>query len=46
MGEITKDRQKCLLPIDGKPILIHVIENLLEAFGSVDIKIAVGFKQE
>ncbi|MBI2051915.1 NDP-sugar synthase [Candidatus Roizmanbacteria bacterium] len=43
---LAKDRQKCILPIDGKPAVIHTIENLLNAFGSVDLKIAVGFKAE
>lgn len=46
LGELTKNRQKCLLPIDGRPLLGHIIENLVVAFGSVDIKIAVGYKEE
>ena len=46
MGEVTKDRQKCLLPIDSKPLLGHIIENLVVAFGSVDLKIALGYKEK
>lgn len=46
MGELTRNKQKCLLPIDGEPILAHIFYSLLIAFGSVDIKLSVNFKQE
>ncbi len=46
MGEITDNEQKCLLPIDGKPMLLFLTEQLIEAFGSVDIKIGVAYKQQ
>lgn len=44
MGELTLETQKCLLPIDGKPVLGYVLDSLLLAFGSVDLKIAVNYK--
>ncbi len=43
MGELAKDTQKCLLNIDEKPALLHVLESLVQAFGSVDVKIAIGY---
>jgi NDP-sugar pyrophosphorylase family protein len=43
MGELTNDRQKCLLPVDGEPILGIIISNLVSAFGSVDVKVAVSY---
>lgn len=44
MGSVTENTQKCLLPIDGKPILSHVLESLSEAFGSVNVLMCVSFK--
>lgn len=46
MGNITRDEQKCLLSIDGKPIIGHILDNLILAFGSIDLKISIGFKGE
>lgn len=46
MELITKNTQKCLLPIDGKPILSHVLDSLVKAFGSVNALICVSFKAE
>ena len=46
MGEHTLDKQKCLLPIEDKPILGRIIDGLVVAFGSVDLKIAIGYKAE
>jgi NDP-sugar pyrophosphorylase family protein len=46
MGIITENTQKCLLPIDGKPILGHIFDSLLEAFGSVNVLMCVSFKAD
>lgn len=46
MGELTREQQKCLLPIDGKPALFHIVDNLIDAFGSVDLKVGVAYRQE
>jgi NDP-sugar pyrophosphorylase family protein len=46
MGALTADQQKCLLPVEGKPILEHILDNLLEAFGSAHLIIATGHKGE
>jgi NDP-sugar pyrophosphorylase family protein len=43
MGDLTSNKQKCLLEIDGEPILGTVIDNLVSACGSVDAKIAVSY---
>ena len=46
MGDITLNTQKCLLPIEEKPALGHVMDSLINAFGSVDLKVGVGYKSE
>lgn len=46
MGASFEDNQKCVLPIDGKPIIGHVLDALVGAFGSVDVKIAVGHRAD
>lgn len=46
MGELTKENQKCLLPIDEEPTILHIMRRLVSAFGSVDIKIAVAYQAE
>ncbi|MBI2012168.1 NDP-sugar synthase [Candidatus Daviesbacteria bacterium] len=44
MGEAARETQKCLLPIEEKAVLGHILESLVAAFGSVDVKIAVAYK--
>ncbi len=44
MGALTERTQKCLLPIDGRPTIGHVMERLTSAFGSVDLKVAISYK--
>ena len=39
-----QETQKCLLPIEGRPILGQIMESLVLAFGSVDLKIGIGHK--
>jgi NDP-sugar pyrophosphorylase family protein len=46
MERYTRERQKCLLPVDGKPVLGHILEALVHAFGSVDVKIGVAYKSD
>lgn len=46
MGKETIELQKCLLEIEGKPILGHLIDTLTQAFGSVDLKIGICYKAE
>ncbi len=46
MGDLTRDQQKCMLPVNGKPILDHILDNLQEAFGSGRLIIATGHKSE
>lgn len=49
MGErllpLTKDTNKCVLPIDGKPLLLHIVESLKNC-GVDDIFVVTGYKEE
>lgn len=45
LAPITDDRPKALVPVNGKPILIKQIENLLEN-GISDITVISGYKAE
>lgn len=44
MGELTQETQKCLLPVEGKPILSYVLDSLSQAFGSTKVKVCVSYK--
>ncbi len=44
MAELTENTQKCLLPLEGRPALGYVLENLVAAYGSVDLKVAVSYR--
>lgn len=46
MGELTRNAQKCLLELEGKPILGHLMDKLVEAFGSVDMKFGVCYRRD
>jgi NDP-sugar pyrophosphorylase family protein len=46
LGVTAEQTQKCLLPIDGKPALSHIIEALVDAFGSIDLVVGVAHKAE
>lgn len=46
MRELTKDRPKSLLEFQGKPILTHILDNVIDAFGSAQVTLAVGYKAE
>lgn len=45
MGEVTADIQKCMLEVDGAPILEHILFGLSTMYGAkVDVVIATGYK--
>ena len=46
MGELTRENQKCQLEVDGKPILAHIFDNVITAFGSANITMGLGHKGE
>lgn len=46
LGELGRETQKCLLPIDGMPMLGHILDSLIDAFGSIDLKVAVSYKSD
>jgi len=46
MGNSARDRQKCLLPVEDKPILEHILDNVTNAFGSAKVIIATGYRGE
>lgn len=47
MGEITQDKQKCMLEVDGAPILEHILSGLERTFGKrTSVIIATGYKGE
>lgn len=46
MRELVTNRQKCMLPVDGKPILEYILDNIQCAFGSANVIIATGYRHE
>lgn len=46
MREHTANQQKCLLKIDGQPAIQHVMNALIDAFGSINLIIVTGFQKE
>lgn len=46
MGKLIKETPKSLLKIEGKPILTHILDNVMGAFGSAKIILAIGYKGE
>jgi len=45
LGEATKDLPKCLVPVNGKPILEYQLDALL-ANGITDVALVLGYKKE
>src|SRR3989339_1362800 len=43
MKELTSNRQKSMLIVDGKPIMTHILDGLQSEFGSAKIVIATGY---
>jgi NDP-sugar pyrophosphorylase family protein len=46
MGELTATRQKCLLPIDGRPILGHILDGLSISFPSTRVTLCVAYLED
>lgn len=46
MGELSEEKPKPLLEVDGKIILERIFDNIIEAFGSAEVIIALGHKGE
>jgi NDP-sugar pyrophosphorylase family protein len=46
MEGLVANKQKCLLEVDGKPILSHIFDNIISAFGSADVTVALGYRGE
>lgn len=46
MEEQVVKKQKCLLEVDGKPILSHIFDNIVTAFGSANVTVALGYRGE
>jgi len=47
MGGLTQDKQKCMLEVDGAPILEHILYGLAETFGKgMRVIIATGYGGE
>lgn len=46
LGASGEGRQKCLMPIDGKPILGHVLGSLSLAFESANVTLCVSYKAD
>jgi NDP-sugar pyrophosphorylase family protein len=46
MGALTQKTQKCQLDVDGKPVLMHILDNIIEAFGCVHVTVALGYRGE
>lgn len=45
MGALADDRQKCMMPLRGRPILALMIE-LLQGFGLTDFRLLVGYRSD
>ena len=43
LGNMTELQQKCLIQVEDKPILGHILDSLVAAFGSVRAIVAVGY---
>lgn len=46
MGTLTTETPKALLEFGGKPILMNVLDNIIDAFGSARVVIAVGYQAD
>ncbi|HZQ29706.1 MAG TPA: sugar phosphate nucleotidyltransferase [Patescibacteria group bacterium] len=46
MGELTREKQKCLLSVEEKPILGHILDTIQAAFGSARVVLATGYLGE
>jgi len=46
MGNLTKTRQKLMLPVNSKPILMHILDEVVNAFGSARVILSTGYRAE
>ncbi len=46
MKELSNEKPKPLLEVEGKAILAHIFDNIVEAFGSAEVIVAVGYRGE
>ena len=44
MGDLTAEKQKCVLPIDGVPIIYQIVEALQESFGSLTLMVGLAYR--
>ena len=45
MGDYTREHQKCMLEVDGAPIIQHILSGLRDTFGTrLEIIIATGYR--
>ena len=45
LGKYTKDNTKCMLPLNGKPLIIHALD-ILNGIGIKKLIMVVGYKKE
>lgn len=46
MGALSATCQKCVLPIAGVPLLHHVLDSLVAAFGTIEVTLAVRYRAD
>lgn len=46
MGELTANAQKCMLPVEDRPILTHILDEVVDVFGSARLVIATGYQAD
>src|SRR3989304_9351233 len=44
MGSIADRKQKCILEIDGKPMLGYVLDNIADAFGKAKVYMLTAYR--
>lgn len=44
MEGLTDNRQKCMLEVEGKPVLEHVLDQMADAFGSAKVFLLTGYR--
>lgn len=46
MGDLTLNRQKCMLEVEGRPILAHTLDQMSAAFGRAKVYFLTGYRGE
>ena len=44
MGKLDLNKQKCMLEVEGRPIIEHLFEQIVKAFGRAKVVLSVGYK--